>query len=318
MPTNTSISDSTSDAISNTAKNIIHCPAKDKSGLNDFQKLPNHYGSAIPRVGIERFRIPVNFRHPQGEVMSHDAEASAFVSVGSDKTGANMSRLCSILQEELEHWPVDKSTLKKILQRYRRELRDSPDEPHLARAELALKLNYPTRQKSLRSKNWGWQYYAVEIRTTEWEDEQSKLDLTLEYEYSSTCPCSLSMAKQYERDFERGRVTEGNGIATAHGQRSRATVTCQISPQGSFFVEELIALLRWAIPTETQSLVKRIDEQAFAIINGENPMFVEHVARRLENAFEQEAQILDWRAKIEHFESLHGHNAVAYTQKVQH
>ncbi len=304
--------------MANHVEEILDCSAKDENGLNDFQKLPNSHGGAIPRVGIERFRIPVSFHHPEGQVMGHDAEASMFVSLRGDKTGVNMSRLCAILQDELALGPVDKPTLKAIVKRYRRELRDSNEENLVARAELGLKFQYPTRQKSLRSQNWGWQYYAVSISATEMEGDGFLLELALEYEYSSTCPCSLSMAKQYERDFERGKVTEGSGIATAHGQRSCATVTCRISPEGPFFVEELVALMRKAIPTETQSLVKRVDEQAFAIINGENPMFVEHVARRLDHAFEGEAHILDWKAKIEHFESLHGHNAVAYTQKVKH
>ena len=304
--------------MTNHVEEILDCPAKDESGLHDFQKLPNIHGGAIPRVGIERFRIPITLHHPEGQIMGHDAEASMFVSLRSDKTGVNMSRLCAILQEELALGPVDKPTLKTILKRYRRELRDSSEEALLTRSELGLKFRYPTRQKSLRSQNWGWQYYAVEILASEREDVGFSLELTLKYEYSSTCPCSLSMAKQYERDFRQGKVTEGSGIATAHGQRSCATVTCCISPEGHFFVEELVALMRKAIPTETQALVKRVDEQAFAIINGENPMFVEHVARRLDHAFEREAHIFDWKAKIEHFESLHGHNAVAYTQKTKH
>ncbi len=46
-------------------------------------------------------------------------------------------------------------------------------------------------------------------------------------------------------------------------------------------MEDLVAIIRKGLPTETQSMVKRIDEQAFAIMNGSNPMFVEHATRRL-------------------------------------
>ena len=141
------------------------------------------------------------------------------------------------------------------------------------------------------------------------------MSLSLDYEYSSTCPCSLSMAKQYEKDFRDGLTNLGNGIATAHSQRSNANVRVDYSIQTDFWLEDLIALLRKALPTETQSLVKRIDEQAFAILNGENPVFVEHVARRLSLALDADQRILNWDVKIEHFESLHSHNAVAYIQK---
>ena len=62
-------------------------------------------------------------------------------------------------------------------------------------------------------------------------------------------------------------------------------------------------------------MVKRIDEQAFAILNAENPMFVEHASRRLAHVLNLEEKILDWEASVEHFESLHSHNAVAYIRK---
>ena len=88
------------------------------------------------------------------------------------------------------------------------------------------------------------------------------------------------MAKQYEKEFSEGKISEGNGIATAHGQRSIAKVDVSYHLQSDFIIEDLIDILRAALPTETQSLVKRLDEQAFAILNGEHPMFVEHASRR--------------------------------------
>ena len=141
------------------------------------------------------------------------------------------------------------------------------------------------------------------------------MSLTLNYEYSSTCPCSLSMSKQYESQFRAGETNEGSGIASAHSQRSFATVNVTYRLEDHIHIEDLVELMRKAIPTETQSLVKRLDEQAFAILNGENPMFVEHASRRISLVLNQESRILDWNVKIEHFESLHSHNAVAYICK---
>ena len=139
--------------------------------------------------------------------------------------------------------------------------------------------------------------------------------LEINYEYSSTCPCSLSMAKQYEEDYRQGRTKEGNGIATAHSQRSRATVWIHHGCESELGIEKVVELLRVALPTETQSMVKRLDEQAFAILNGENPMFVEHASRRLAAVLDGEKEISYWEAKVEHFESLHSHNAVAFITK---
>jgi GTP cyclohydrolase I len=88
-----------------------------------------------------------------------------------------------------------------------------------------------------------------------------------------------------------------------------------VDPEENFYLEELVQILRSAIPTETQVLVKRVDEQAFAILNGSHPMFVEHVARRLYQTLNNDERILDWSAMIEHQESLHSHNAIAHIRK---
>lgn len=302
------------ETLRNDHKKIVDCIVKDPSGLNDFQKLPDNNGIQIDKVGIERFRIPLSFSHKSGQML-HDSEASMFVELASDKTGVNMSRFCTILQEESEAQPVSNDFFRKTLGRFRSDLRDSPDEDLISNSYLGIKFNYPVKQKSLKSDNWGWQYYRAELNGLESQDGRITMVLTLNYEYSSTCPCSLSMAKQYEDEYRAGDITEGSGIAVAHSQRSNAKVKVTYDLESDFFIHDLLDLIKIALPTETQSLVKRIDEQAFAILNGENPMFVEHSSRRLSKTLDSDDRILNWEAKVEHFESLHSHNAVAYIKK---
>lgn len=297
----------------NNAEKILDCHTKDPDGLNDFQKLPDEGAKAIDRVGIERFRLPLLLKTTDGQLRSHDGNASMFVSLQEGKTGVNMSRFCQILQEEAEENPVTKTFLQNVTKKFSERLRDFDHEEPIPIAELQLKFQYPVKQISLKSDYWGWQYYNVELLGKRMKGEFFH-SLTLYYEYSSTCPCSLSMAKQYEADFRQGKTTEGQGIASAHSQRSLATITVDIQPTSDFFIEDLIELARIALPTETQSLVKRADEQAFAILNGENPMFVEHAIRRLAFLLDETTAITSWKAKVEHFESLHSHNAVAYME----
>ncbi|MCO4793206.1 MAG: GTP cyclohydrolase I FolE2 [Bacteriovoracaceae bacterium] len=301
--------------LNNNPEKIMKCEVQDQTGLNDFQKLPNQHGTAIPKVGIERFRVPLNFEHLDGTVLSHDAEASMYAYLGADKTGVNMSRFVNILQEEVSKAPVNNLFFKNLLNRLRFELRDYEHESPVDYTYLKLKFNYPVKQKSLKSDNWGWQYYAVEVEGSCNPTGQITMNMTVNFEYSSTCPCSLSMAKQYEEDFREGRTTEGSGIATAHSQRSLCVCKITFDAASGFRIEELVDLLRAALPTETQPMVKRLDEQAFAILNAEYPMFVEHASRRLTHILDEEKRILDWEASVEHFESLHSHNAVAYIRK---
>jgi len=297
--------------------NKNHFPIKDEKGLSDYQKLPDKTGIRIQEVGITRYRIPIMFEHlelPEKPIMNHDCIASMRVNLKEGKTSINMSRLCAILQEETSFHPISHALIEKILKRYQIEMRDEESEDLFEYAHLVLEFSYPMKQKSLKSDNWGWQYYSSKIEAI-LKENHFQLFYTVDYEYSSTCPCSLSLAQQYEYEYAQGLTQEGNGIATAHAQRSKARVTVKINPQEAFFIPYLVELLRKAIPTETQSMVKRIDEQAFAILNGMNPIFVEHVARRLHQVLDEEERILDWKAEIEHYESLHSHNAYAKIYK---
>lgn len=290
---------------------------RDEKGLLDFQKMPDKTGIKIQEVGISRYRIPITFLHSEDEneyFMNHDCIASMRVNLREGKTGISMSRLCAILQEETSKNPFSHQLMKTILKRYQLEMRDDHLEEPFEFAHLILEFSYPIKQPSLKSNQWGWQYYPVKVEGILYHN-QLKLFYTIEYEYSSTCPCSLSLARQYEYEYAQGLTLEGNGIATAHAQRSKVKLTVEISPHENFYIPTLVKLLRIAIPTETQSMVKRIDEQAFAILNGMYPMFVEHVARRLHQVFDNEVAILDWKAEIEHYESLHSHNAYAKIYK---
>ena len=74
---------------------------------------------------------------------------------------------------------------------------------------------------------------------------------------------------------------------------------------------ELIDYAEVALGTAVQTVVKRSDEQAFAVANGQNLMFCEDAARRLNNVFRCASFCEAFDIRVEHQESLHPHNAVA-------
>jgi GTP cyclohydrolase I len=300
---------------SQVVSDILDCESKDASGLNDFQKLPTKELIAIPRVGINRYRLPIELTNKFGETRSHDCEASMFVNLDANKNGVSMSRLCTILQAVSSTDGLGGKFFEDVLRRYRLELTDENDTELIKSAYLNIKFQYPVKQKSLKSDNWGWQYYPVSLKGIETKEGGFEYHVTLTYEYSSTCPCSLSMAKQYEREYAEGKTQEGVGIGVPHSQRSKLTCTVIVDPSKEFFIEDLIVMLKKAIPTETQSLVKRVDEQAFAILNGTHPMFVEHATKRVSKVLNSEEIVLDWLVELEHIESLHSHNAAAVIYK---
>ena len=64
-----------------------------------------------------------------------------------------------------------------------------------------------------------------------------------------------------------------------------------------------------------QAAVKREDEQEFARLNGQNLMFCEDAARRLQHSMNATTDFKDFWLRINHLESLHAHDAVSVTTK---
>ena len=85
----------------------------------------------------------------------------------------------------------------------------------------------------------------------------------------------------------------------------------QVQGDTCLWFEDLIELARSAVPTETQVMVKREDEQAFAELNAANPIFVEDAARSFCAALQSDPRIGDFRVVASHQESLHSHDAVS-------
>jgi GTP cyclohydrolase I len=126
---------------------VISCDTKDDSGLNDFQKLPTDELIAIPKVGITKFRLPIEMTNKFGETRSHDCVANMYVDLNERKNGVSMSRLCTILQQTAAENTLNANFFKEVMTRYRKELTDETDEGLVNKAFLRVKFNYPVKPK---------------------------------------------------------------------------------------------------------------------------------------------------------------------------
>ena len=170
-------------------------------------------------------------------------------------------------------------------------------------ARIQMRLSFPMKVESLRSGLAGYQYYDIALELVEKAGVRKKI-VHLDYVYSSTCPCSLELA-------EHARMTR-NQLATPHSQRSVARLSVEVNcAENCLWFEDIIDMARAAVPTETQVMVKREDEQAFAELNAANPIFVEDAARLFAEQFQADARIKDFRVVASHQESLHSHDAVS-------
>jgi GTP cyclohydrolase I len=185
--------------------------------------------------------------------------------------------------------------IKHALEDYKRDL-GSFD------ARIQMRFSFPVKVGSLRSGLSGWQYYDIALELVDTAGVRKQI-VHLDFVYSSTCPCSLELS-------EHARRTRGQ-LATPHSQRSVARISVEVIGEEVLWFEDLIELARSAVPTETQVMVKREDEQAFAELNAANPIFVEDAARSFCLALQSDDRIRDFRIVASHQESLHSHDAVS-------
>ena len=245
-----------------------------------------------------------------------------YVNLGDELAkGIHMSRLYLILDEHSETRPLTTAGLKLLL----RSMLESHRELS-SRAFVKFDFDYYLRRSALVSDNSGWNCYPVSIRG-ELVEGAIALELAIGVQYSSTCPASAALARQliqqqFESDFgTSGQVSaeqviawlgsEQGIVATPHSQRSDARILVRLEDGiENFPITEIIDAVEDTLKTPVQTAVKREDEQQFALLNGQNLMFIEDAGRRLKNRLNTDDRLSDFWVRIEHHESLHAHDAV--------
>jgi len=254
-------------------------------------------GARVPilQVGISGFRLPLSYVGPDGENLTIETHVTGTVSLDADKKGINMSRIIRIFYEYKKEL-FSPELFSTILREYKKRL-DSKE------ARLKASFSYPMLQESLRSGLQGFQYYGCCFEGIIDRADRVKKIIHFDFVYSSACPCASELS-------EHARENR-NLLAIPHSQRSKARVSIEVHPDHEISLLELRDLCIQALSTETQVMVRREDEQAFAELNGANVKFVEDAARLLYGQLNEEPRIIDFRVVCSHFESLHSHDAVA-------
>lgn len=283
-------------ALSRTYPDAFKPDAGYKSSMPDLQNGPSSLirgaKSRIQHVGISNFRLPIRFATRDGASVVLETSVTGTVSLEAEKKGINMSRIMRSFYVHAEK-EFSFGVIEAALDDYKADL-GSFD------ARIQMRLSFPMQKISLRSDLTGWQYYDIALELVE-EAGVRKRIAHLDYVYSSTCPCSLELS-------EHARMVRGQ-LATPHSQRSVARLSVELT--GEMALEDLVELARGAVVTETQVMVKREDEQAFAELNAANPIFVEDAARLFCEALRADRRIGDFRVVASHQESLHSHDAIS-------
>ncbi|MFQ6575270.1 GTP cyclohydrolase FolE2 [Pseudomonas sp. UM16] len=287
--------------------------------LPDIAAQATHTSLPLEWVGMCNIALPVLFAD---NTLRASADAGVSLDDGSSR-GIHMSRLYLAL-EVFEHQPLTPMLLQQVLDGFLRS--------HVglsAGAYLKLRFDMMLKRPALISPLAGWKAYPVTI-SAQLKDEMFHVELKVEVEYSSTCPCSAALARQLiqqqfltdfgNRSLSHEAVLSWLGsaqgvVATPHSQRSVAQLQVRLGHGvNDLPIEALVDQAETALGTAVQTAVKRADEQAFALANGQNLMFCEDAARRLHLALQRLSWLSGFDLRVEHSESLHAHDAVAQSQ----
>jgi len=249
----------------------------------------------IQQVGIHNFKLPLKYRTKGGKTLTLETSVTGTVSLEAELKGINMSRIMRTFYEHKDGVTTGE-WMGRILKSYLRNV-DSKD------ARLKIAFSYPMVRESLRSGLHGYQFYNVAFEGVMTRDGRYRRFIHFDFVYSSACPCSAELN-------EHAREKRG-AYGVPHSQRSKARVTVEEMEGKKIWIEDVHALCLRALQTETQVMVKREDEQAFAELNGAYLKFVEDAARLLYREFEGDKRIKDFRIACSHLESLHSHDAVS-------
>ncbi len=249
----------------------------------------------IQQVGIHNFKLPLKYRTKSGRILTLETSVTGTVSLEAELKGINMSRIMRTFYEH-KSGVTTGEWMGKILKGYLRRV-DTKD------ARLKLAFSYPMVRPSLRSGLEGYQFYNVAFEGVMTRDGRYRRFIHFDFVYSSACPCSAELS-------EHARARRG-AYTVPHSQRSKARVTVEEAEGKKIWIEDIHALCLRALQTETQVMVKREDEQAFAELNGTYIKFVEDAARLVYAQLARDKRIKDFWVACSHLESLHSHDAVS-------
>ena len=274
-----------------------------RESLPDIQNTAEHaiQGADVPvdQVGSSNFKLPLLVKGDSGDPREVHVSITGTVSLKAGDKGINMSRVMRTFYEF-----KDEVFTLELLETILRRFQDTLGEEN---ANLQLHFSYPLIKPSLRSGLEGYQYYDIGFLARINGNGKFQKYLEMDYIYSSACPCSSSLV-DHARD-------KRNVYGIPHSQRSTARLTVEIAEGESMDIEGLHAHCLKALKTETQVMVRREDEQAFAELNGAFQIFVEDAVRLLHKELDSDPRICDYRIICSHLESLHSHDAVAAVSK---
>jgi GTP cyclohydrolase I len=275
---------------------------KDQKGLVDEQHLPDVIKMDVDKAGVTNLEVPISIVYKPGTsdvvgIRHVIAKVDAYARLPKVRKGVDMSRLPEVLFEHVGKF-LTISSFKGIAKRLYRRLKLK---------DIYLKLEFPFAKMSVSPVT---QKKAVML----YDSAVSIIYPPFRYfvqvkvPVQTVCPCSRSLCMvDPEKQIGKG----------AHNQRAEVTLQVEVDKLPGVYFETLINIIEKSASSPVYVILKRPDEKYVTERAYDNPVFVEGLARRIADKVIKLKHVKWFRVKVESFESIHKHNAIAYIGRVK-
>lgn len=254
----------------------------------DIQNQEDTRDIPLQKVGVKGLRYPVQVLDKQKKRQTTTATADLFVNLPHHFKGTHMSRFIEIF-----HAYHSDLTMKKFLAM----LEDIRSKLDAERAFGTLSFPFFLEKAAPVSAQSGMMAYDCSYEGLV-SKESHEFFVSIAVPVTTLCPCSKAISAQ-----------------GAHNQRG--IVRVKLRNTGLFWIEDVITMIESCASCGVYSLLKREDEKYVTELAYNNPRFVEDVVREVYLAlldFPCEKPFAWFSVEAENYESIHSHNAYAYTE----
>jgi GTP cyclohydrolase IB len=253
--------------------------------MKDVQSQKDPRNIALRKVGVNKLKWPVSVMDPNHGHQNTVATMELSVDLPHDVRGTHMSRFVETVNDLNKLSPKD---LEIMLETLRNKL-----EAQTAHAKVSF--DYFVRKAAPVSGIIS-PFDVQVVFDAEKSENDFKFLLTVSIPTTTLCPCSKEIS-QYG----------------AHNQRAAIEITIEMTKL--VWIEDMVKIAEEASSSPVFSLLKRPDEKWVTETAYENPRFVEDVVREAAIRLEEFDGVKWYSVYAETIESIHNHNAFAFTEK---
>jgi GTP cyclohydrolase I len=256
--------------------------------MRDVASEADLRGITIRRVGVRDIHLPLRVREKDGGHARVVGTFDTSVELAHYDRGTHMSRFVEVLSRWSKK-DVGSAEIREMLHEIR-------DRFQARAAALTLSFKYfltkPAPVSGIPSDLDYDCWFAGRL-----EEESYEFRLGATVPITTLCPCSKEIAQ-----------------FGAHSQRAHLRVSLVQDDEHIVWIEDLVPLLEAQGSAGLFPILKRADEQHVTEAAYANPKFVEDVVRDAVLAIRELPGVVRFTVECESFESIHNHNAYAYTE----